>query len=139
MGRYRKKHPRAEMPDERLVKAVKEKAKDGEIPCAVAHALAKELGVSPEQIGFTMDMLEIPIVKCQLGLFGYKDKKKIVKPKSEISEELKNHIYMNLEQGRLSCKKAWEIAKKLNIGKMEVASACETLGIKITKCQLGAF
>lgn len=139
MGHYRKKHQNAEMPDERLIKAVKEKAKNGEIPCAVAHALAKELGVSPEQIGFTMDILDIPIVKCQLGLFGYKDKKKIIKPKKEVSEQLKDKIYMNLEQGRLPCKKAWEIAKKLNIGKMEVASACEALGIKIIKCQLGAF
>jgi hypothetical protein len=44
-----------------------------------------------------------------------------------------------LDNDRLTCARAWEIAKKLGIGKMEVSSACEALEIKISSCQLGAF
>lgn len=138
-GEYSKKHKGQRKLNEKIVKALREKEKDGEIPCAVAHQIAKELDVSPKEVGYTMDMLEIAIVKCQLGLFGYKPEKKIIKPAEKISEELKKEIEAELEDGKLSCKKAWEIAKRLGIGKMEVSSACEAMGIKIKECQLGAF
>ncbi len=139
MGNYSKKHRGKKELKEEIVQAIKERAKHGEIACAVAHAIAKELNVPPEEVGFTADMLNIPIVKCQLGLFGYKPKKKIITAMKDIPEELKRQIEANLEGGKLTCKKAWEIAKKLGVRKMEVSSACEGLRIKITKCQLGAF
>jgi hypothetical protein len=34
---------------------------------------------------------------------------------------------------------SWEIASRLGIQKLDVASACETMGVKIKPCQLGAF
>ncbi len=139
MKNYSKKHQGRKQLKEEIVQAIKEKAKDGEIACAVAHAIAKELNVSPEEVGFTADMLNIPIVKCQLGLFGYKPKKKIITAMKDVPEQLRKQIEENLEGGKLTCKKAWEIAKKLGVRKMEVSSACEALRIKITKCQLGAF
>jgi len=40
---------------------------------------------------------------------------------------------------KLSCAAAWEIAGSLNISRTKVASACEAMGIKIKPCQLGAF
>jgi len=138
-GHYSKKHAPGKMPDERLVKAIREKTRDGEIPCAVAHTIAKELNVSPKEVGFAMDMLEIPITKCQLGLFGYKPEKKIVKPAKEVSSELKDEIMAAIKDGKLSCEMVWNIAKKLGLKKMDVSSACEKLGIKIGHCQLGAF
>ncbi len=139
MADYSKKHPEVKELNEEVVREIKNRMKDGEIACAVAHAIAEKLKVSPAEVGLTADMLNIPIVKCQLGLFGYKPKKKIITAKKDIPEELKNEIQRNLEAGKLSCKKAWEIAKRLGIRKTEVSSACEGLGIKITKCQLGAF
>jgi len=138
-GEYSKKHKEQRKLNEKIVEALKEKEKNGEIPCAVAHQIAKEFNVSPEEVGYTMDMLEIAIVKCQLGLFGYKPEKKIIKPAEKVSEELKEEIESALEDGKLSCKKAWEIAERLGIRKMEVSSACEAMGIKIKGCQLGAF
>ena len=125
--------------DERILKAVKEREKNKEIACAVAHSIAKELNVSPLEVGKVLDELKIKIVKCQLGLFGYGEKKKITKPPEKISDELKKQIEEELEEGRLPCKKAWDIAKRLGIKKIDVSSLCDLLGIKISKCQLGAF
>jgi PIN domain nuclease of toxin-antitoxin system len=74
-----------------------------------------------------------------LGLFGYGETKKIVQPAKEITPELKESITSALKEERLSCAAAWEISGKLNIPRMKVSAACETLQIKIKPCQLGAF
>ncbi len=74
-----------------------------------------------------------------MGLFGYKPEKKVVKPAESVSEEMKKEIAAHLKEGKLTCADAWAIAKKLKVSKMDVSAACETMGIKITSCQLGAF
>ena len=87
----------------------------------------------------TADLLELKLKKCQLGLFGYEPDKRIVKPAETVSEALETCILKELTDNRLSCEKAWEIAKKLGLTKMAVSAACEHLSIKINACQLGAF
>jgi hypothetical protein len=52
---------------------------------------------------------------------------------------LKENILAALKNERLPCSAAWVIAEKLNIPRMKVSAACETLQIKIKPCQLGAF
>ncbi len=52
-----------------LEEKVKSSLLDGKLPCAVAFKIAKELKVSPQEIGETADKLGIRIVKCQLGCF----------------------------------------------------------------------
>jgi len=42
---------------------------DGQLPCAIAFKIAKELKVSPREVGKTADKLGIRIVQCQLGCF----------------------------------------------------------------------
>jgi len=42
---------------------------DGRLPCAVAFKIAKELKVSPREVGETADKLRIRIARCQLGCF----------------------------------------------------------------------
>ncbi len=113
--------------------------KDGELPCFVAFKIANELRVSPAEVGKTVDLLNFRLTKCQLGLFGYKPQKKIIKAKEPENQSLKKAIHDGLVEGRLPCINAWEIASGFNIHKMMVSSACEALNIKITKCQLGAF
>jgi hypothetical protein len=138
-GHYGKKHPPDRKVNPKVGEAIKEQASKGEIPCAVAFTIAVDLRTEPAEVGFTADLLEIPIVKCQLGLFGYGPKKKMVKPAETISPALRSAIRDSLVGERLSCTGAWEIAERLGIGKMEVSSACEALNIKIFSCQLGAF
>lgn len=138
-GHFAKKHPSDVEIDARITEALKQRVSDETIPCAVAFKISSELDVAPALVGKAADLLELRLGKCQMGLFGYKPNKRIVKPAETVSEELETCIGRELADNRLSCKKAWEIAKKLGLTKMAVSSACERLGIKINICQLGAF
>lgn len=138
-GHYGKKHPSGSETDSRVVAALKQRASDGGVPCAVAFKVASELDVAPRLVGKTADLLELRLKKCQIGLFGYEPDKRIVKPAETVSGELETCIRKELTDNRLSCEKAWEIAKDSGLTKMAVSSACERLGIKINACQLGAF
>jgi ribosomal protein S26 len=114
-------------------------AKNNELSCVTAFEIAEKMNVPAQDIGEAADGLKIRLVKCQLGLFGYKPDKKTVKPLETVSSELKSSIINSLESGKLSCIKAWEIASQLKIQRFSVSCACEALGIKIKECQLGAF
>jgi len=53
--------------------AVEQKIKaslvNGKLPCAVAFKIAKEMKVSPREVGDTANRLKIKICNCQLGCF----------------------------------------------------------------------
>jgi hypothetical protein len=138
-GHYGKKHPRDLNPDPKIADALKQKSAKGSVPCAVAFQIADEQQRPPAEVGLAMDLLELPIAKCQLGLFGYQPRKRIVKPAESVTEALQASIRARLVYDRLPCLAAWEIAQTFGLRKMEVSSACEFLKIKISKCQLGAF
>lgn len=138
-GGYSKKHGAGENPDPEVSKAVSVAADAGKISCAQVFSIASELGVSPAEAGKTLDLLEIRLAKCQLGLFGYRPRKSIVKAAEEVSPELESAIRSRIEDTRLPCAKAWEIADELKLKKLDVSCAAEALGIKIKPCQLGAF
>jgi len=55
--------------DERILEAVKAKAEEGRISCAVALKLAEELKVSTMEVGKAANAENIKIVKCSLGCF----------------------------------------------------------------------
>ena len=138
-GHYSKKHPGEKEVDPVLVNAVHEKAADKKITCAAAFKIVETCGTTANEVGFTLDMLNIRIIRCQMGIFGYEPEKKVVKPMEGVPAELEKVIRGKIKDGRITCAIAWEIAKGLNIPKMHVSSACEKLGIKIKPCQLGAF
>lgn len=139
-GHYSKKHPVGKKVDPDIVKAVENKAKDKKITCTAAFKIVETCETTPSEVGFTFDMLEIRIIRCQMGIFGYEPENKAVKPMDVVPEELEKAIREKLNKDeRLQCASAWEIAKTLNMPKMHVSSACEKLGIKIKPCQLGAF
>ena len=138
-GNYGAKHKTGTKLNPQIAEAVKKEVADGKIACAVAHKIARELGVSPADVGVTIDLLETRISKCQLGLYGYHPQKRIIKPAGSVSPSLEEAIKKSVENDRISCLSCWEIAKKSNIARIDVASACETLKVKISSCQLGAF
>jgi hypothetical protein len=137
--KYSQKHGSDAKPDRSIKDEILKRTKDEKLSCALAFEIAKALQILPHEVGKTADLMNFKLTKCQLGLFGYQPKKKIVKPQDSIEEDLKDAINQSLFQGRLSCKRAWEIASLFSIGKMDVSSVCETMGIKIKDCQLGAF
>ena len=137
--KFSEKHGTDPQLDPAVRQKVEEKTKNNEIACAVAFQIAEQLKATPADVGKGIDLLDIRLVKCQLGLFGYSPVKKAVKPKSPQSKELKEAIRMALRQNKLSCRSAWDIAQQFNLPKMAVSAACEALKIKIKPCQLGAF
>jgi len=138
-GDYSKKYGSEEKPNPDVAKAIQEVAESGEISCAQVFRIASESSVSPAEAGKTVDLLKIKLAKCQLGLFGYRPEKSIVKAADEVSSELEAAIRGRLVDGRLPCAQAWQIADERNLKKMDVSSAAEALKIKIKPCQLGAF
>lgn len=138
-GKYDKKHPEGATVDDELKQEILNQVKNNSISCKKAEEIAEELGFSIGETGRAIDLLNINITKCQLGLFGYGETKKIVQPAKEIAPELKESIASALRDEKLPCAAAWEIAGKLNMPRMKVCAACEALEIKIKPCQLGAF
>jgi hypothetical protein len=138
-GHFAKKHPPDRKVNAVIADAVKSRSPEGEIACAVAFEIVENQRSTPEEVGLTIDTLEVRIVKCQLGLFGYQPVKRIVKPSQNIPSALKEAIHESLVKERLSCKAAWDIAEKFGLRRLEVSSACETMKIKISSCQLGTF
>jgi hypothetical protein len=125
--------------DEQISVAIQAKAVKGEISCSNAIDIAKKLKKGIDVVGVNIDLAELHINKCQLGLFGYTPEKRIVKAAASVSPELEKAIRKVLQNGCLPCITAWKIADAQKIPRMDVASACEKLGIKIKPCQIGAF
>ncbi len=138
-GHYAAKHAPNGSLDEKIAGAVREKAAGGELPCVEAERIGAALGVTLAEVGRTLDLLELRIGRCQIGLFGYGPGRKAIEPAASVAPDLDEAIRGGLAGGRLPCKAAWEIAAKLQITRMEVSAACETQKIRIKPCQLGAF
>jgi len=138
-GKYFEKHPKESKIDTDLKQEIIGQAKDNNITCKKAEEIAGKKGKAIAEIGKGIDILNINIIECQLGLFGYGKASKIVQPAKEVTPELKQNIEQAIKDGRLPCAAAWEIARKLNIPRMKVCAACESLKIKVKPCQLGAF
>ena len=55
--------------DTELEKKIEASLVDGKLFCAVAFKIAKELKVSPREVGKAADSLGVRIAGCQLGCF----------------------------------------------------------------------
>ncbi len=138
-GNFAAKHSPEIKADPAVAEALRAKAEDGRISCAAAHRIARDLQVTASEVGIAIDLAEYRINKCQLGLFGWYPGKGIVKAAETVAPELEKAIRAALKNGKLSCSDAWEIAEKSAISRLKIAEACETLHIRISSCQLGAF
>ena len=138
-GKYAQKHSPEIKVEDSLKQEVQKAGKENNVACSVAEEIAGRTAVSLGEVGIALDILNINITECQLGLFGYKPQKKIVQPAREIAPDLKQAINNAVSDGRLSCAASWAIAKQLKLPRMKVSAACEALKIRIKPCQLGAF
>lgn len=136
---YSDKHKPNLLADPMIERTMRKRATNQEIPCALAFEIARDLGVTTMEVGQTADLMNIAVVKCQLGLFGYQPEKKIVKAEDTSNQTLKEAILDSTENNRLSCESAWQIAEQFNINKLAVGNISQANGIQIGKCQLGAF
>jgi len=137
-GHYASKRRDAKL-NEAIAAKIKEKISDNKISCAEAHSIARKLNASPAEVGTAIDLLEVRITQCQLGLFGHGKEKNIPPLPDKIDSEIESAINSSLADERLPCSTAWEISKTFRISKPIVAAICEKMKIKISPCQLGAF
>lgn len=138
-GRFKEKHPSEALADPEIAQAVRQKIINGMVTCADAATIAAGLHKSMQEIGVVLDILEVSLSSCQLGLFGYSPQKRIVTPAISVVKEMETAITKRLLNGCLPCDAAWEIAHALALPKIKVSSACEAINIKVKPCQLGAF
>ena len=138
-GNLAAKHPGEKSVPAEVAERIREKCSGGAMPCAVAFGVAEKAGITPAEMGRAIDLLGVPLNKCQLGLFGFLPVKKIVQKAESVPESLEAEIRASLAEGKLPCEASWKIAKKFRMAKIRVCAACEKLEIKISRCQLGAF
>jgi hypothetical protein len=138
-GNFKTKHSPETKVSKSLSDAIQKATVSGDISCTSATEIAERQNIGMQEVGTAIDMMEINIVRCQLGLFGYGPEKMAVKAAKSVSKELEDAIRSGLRKDRLPCAEAWRIADSFNIPRMKVAAACEALKIKVKPCQLGAF
>ncbi len=122
-----------------IANKIKSMADNGNITCSAAHQISKSLNQPPSEIGIQIDLLELRIIECQLGLFGYSNGKKKIDPNIEIPSELDSRLETSARNGKISCVSCWDIASNLKIKRLDLGSACEKKNIRIKPCQLGSF
>lgn len=138
-GKFFKKHPEGTKVNEDLKQEILKAAKDNNIACKAAENIAQKMKTPLGDVGVAIDMLNINIAQCQLGLFGYDGKSKLVFAAGQVSPEMEAAIRKALVNDRLPCVAAWGIADQMKIKRLDVCAACEKLKIKVKPCQLGAF
>jgi len=129
--------------DEQVRQAVMDHLDDGKLPCHQAHAIAKDLGVEPLDVGRAADEVGVRVSRCQLGLFGYGSKEagthKIVRPMDQVPPYLEAALRAEGGEESLPCIAVWHIADRLGHSRLEVSNAVEGLGLRVSVCQLGCF
>ena len=124
--------------------AIRNALVDGQLPCAKAFVIVRQLKVDPIQVGDEADALGISLSRCQLGLFGYGPKAegrhRRVKAMQDVPPRLAEAIRAAAgPAGKMPCAEAWRIARELHLSRQMVSNAAEGLGVRINPCQLGAF
>jgi hypothetical protein len=137
-GNYAGKHPDGTK-DPVIVAKLEKFREQNRITCSAAHRAAAELNVLPAEIGIQLDLMELRLVKCQLGLFGHESESRPMDNDFQVSDELKERLKNAAVNGRISCKDCWDIAGEFKISRPDMGAACETLNLRIKPCQLGAF
>ena len=141
-GKYTAKHPSGTTLKEDIAKAIREKSRGGALACAAGENISKKLKVEIAEVGTTADLMEIKIIKCQLGLFGWGEKPnhgKDIQATDSVPLETKTALEKAAENGAVTCAGLWAIADRLGVKRKAVSAACDTLKLKIRGCQLGTF
>ena len=111
-GHFAQKHPGVTL-DERIAQEIRAQVLEGGLFCAIAFKIARDLSITPGDVGRSADLLELPILKCQLGLFGYPPQRRVVKPAESVAPDLEKAIQKELVNGRISCAAAFYFGGKI--------------------------
>lgn len=137
-GNYAGKHPQQEI-DPVVVEKLEKLKDQNQITCAAAHRVASDLNMSPKKIGVQVDLMELRLVQCQLGLFGHTPGSGQSDKDIGMSEDLKLRLESMTKDDRISCKACWDIAREFKMSRLDMGSVCKKIDLRIKPCQLGAF
>ena len=131
------------MVDDLLVK-LHQVAENGEVACSDAHALAAELDMSPQELGKHVNRAgDLRFYRCQLGLFGFgskaKGEHKIILAAARVPADIEAAITQLAPDGRISCADVWALAERFKYPRLGMANIIQTMGLKVTPCQLLCF
>jgi len=138
-GHYAAKHPPGTRVAPSIEQAIRDRLTENKITCRAAHEIAATLGVSPQEVGVGIDLLEARISQCQLGLFGHGQPHEDASSPDTVPAELRADIEAAVINGRLGCAGAWRIADARDIPRARITKFCNAMKVKISKCQIGAF
>jgi hypothetical protein len=130
--------------DARIAAAITQRLEGGRLPCAAAHAAADALGVAPIEVGRTADQLRIRLTSCRLGLYGFPGHGKGWEAANAASLPVPDGLEEALRaardgRGEIGCDRLWREAERFSVPLIQVGYLADRLGIKIRRCQLGAF
>lgn len=113
----------------------------GRIACQSACGVAAACGVAPTLVGRAADEEGLRIAACQLGLFGYDafGTKRWTQAADVVPEELEAALRAACVDGRIPCTAAWRLADERGLPRLLLGSLCETIGVRVSSCQLGCF
>jgi hypothetical protein len=57
------------MERDQVIEAIKQRATEKRIPCAVCFQITEEYGIPKRELGALLNELGIKVVQCQMGLF----------------------------------------------------------------------
>ena len=141
-GKYAAKHTIDIKPDEKIAGAITDQLQNGKLSCTAACAISAQQEVSLAAIGRNADLIEARITKCLLGFFGHRDasgEKLKPEPALSVPKAVEEAIAARGQNGVLTCKALWDVGRETNTSKKELGRICQTLNLKVVRCQLGAF
>ncbi len=139
MGLKNKKSPVEFASDETIAEKIKEITENGYLSCTVAFRLADQVGLSSGEIGRYADVLDLRLTKCRIGLFGHGKGIKLVKKLESVDAVLESRVNEFAINERVNCEDVLKVADEFKVSPVIVGSVCQTKGIKIKNCCLGAF
>jgi len=123
----------------KLAEVINASLTEGRLPCPVAFKVAKDLDVILITVGNKADEMGIKISNCQLGCFGKEKSTHEELTEMQVVPGIAEAIQAALVGGKIQCKTAHDVAKKLKVGRRKVGDTASKLNIKVSDCQLGCF
>ncbi len=123
----------------KLESTVKSKLQDGNLPCGIAHKIAKEAGVTKIAVGEITDRLGIRIINCQIGCFKVDKNVHSNTAPDDPGDRILGRLEELGNNDELTCVKVFELAKELKLSPMAVADVANYRNMKVRQCQLGCF
>ena len=125
--------------DQALVEEINASLTEGRLPCPMAFKAARKLSIIPRTVGDKADELGIKVSNCQLGCFGKEKATHEELIDMQIAPAVAEAVNKSLVKGKIPCKTAWDIARKLKISRRKVGDTASKLDIRVFDCQLGCF